>query len=72
MIRLFFSESEDEEETDDDDLDLIQENTGIKIKKVPKLFLSWTNKLCNISVWFVKMFILLFTEIVIIIYFTIL
>lgn len=34
-ISQFFSlESDDEEEIDDDDLDLIQENTGIKIKKV--------------------------------------
>ena len=36
LLQCFLSaESEDdEEEIDDDDLDLIQENTGIKIKKV--------------------------------------
>lgn len=34
FFKFFSSESDDEEEIDDDDLDLIQENTGIKIKKV--------------------------------------
>lgn len=39
MYCIFSLESDDDDDIDDDDLDLIQENTGIKIKKVFNIFL---------------------------------